>query len=103
LGIYKVERESEGSTIKNIGDAFWFAFTTITTTGYGDVYPVTAEGRIIGGILNSIGIAVILGFVSRYGTTLIEARAKSNVKDKIDRIKVLTREDISTLVAMKRS
>jgi uncharacterized protein (DUF2062 family) len=69
----------------------------------GDVYPVTAEGRIIGGILISIGIAVILGFVSRYGTTLIEARAKSNVKDKIDRIKVLTREDISTLVAMKRS
>ena len=50
----------------------------------GDVYPVTAEGRIIGGILISIGIAVILGFVSRYGTTLIEARAKSNVKDKID-------------------
>jgi hypothetical protein len=39
----------------------------------GDVYPVTAEGRIIGGILTSIGIAVILGFVSRYGTTLIEA------------------------------
>jgi hypothetical protein len=69
----------------------------------GDVYPVTAEGRIIGGILISIGIAVILGFVSRYGTTLIEARAKSNVKDKIDRIKVLTREDISTLVAMKRN
>jgi voltage-gated potassium channel len=103
LGIYKVERESEGSTIKNIGDAFWFAFTTITTTGYGDVYPVTVEGRIIGGILNSIGIAVILGFVSRYGTTLIEVRAKSNLKDKIDRIKVLTREDISTLVAMKRN
>ena len=80
FGIYTVERESEGSTIKNLGDAFWFAFTTITTTGYGDVYPVTAEGRIIGGILISIGIAVILGFVSRYETTLIEARDKSNVK-----------------------
>ena len=70
----------------------------------GDVYPVTAEGRIIGGILISIGIAVILGFVSRYGTTLIEARAKSNVKlalahetktlikDKIDGIEVLTKK-----------
>jgi voltage-gated potassium channel len=112
LGIYTVERESEGSTIKNIGDAFWFAFTTITTTGYGDVYPVTAEGRIIAGILISIGIAVILGFVSRYGAILIEAREKSNVKlaivnetktlikDKIDGIEDLNKEDVSTLVAM---
>lgn len=62
LGIYAVERETPGSTIKNIGDAFWFSFTTLTTTGYGDVYPITAEGRIISGILISIGIAVILGF-----------------------------------------
>ena len=112
FGIYTVERETEGSTIKNIGDAFWFAFTTITTTGYGDVYPVTAEGRIISGILISIGIAVILGFVSRYGATLIEAREKSNVKlaivnetktlikDKIDGIEDLNKEDISILVAM---
>jgi voltage-gated potassium channel len=48
LGIYAVERETPGSTIKNIGDAFWFSFTT-PTTGYGDVYPITAEGRIISG------------------------------------------------------
>jgi voltage-gated potassium channel len=64
LGIYEVERETPGSTIKNIGDAFWFLFTTLIT-GYGDVYPITTEGRIISGILISIGIAVILGFASR--------------------------------------
>lgn len=110
LGIYIVERETPGSTIKNIGDAFWFSFTTLTTTGYGDVYPITAEGRIISGILISVGIAVILGFVSRYGAILMQAREKSknnfaletkNInKDKIDALENLDKEDVSMLIAM---
>ena len=110
LGIYAVEKETPGSTIKNLRDAFWFAFTTITTTGYGDVYPITAEGRIISGILISIGIAVILGFVSRYGAILMQARekpknnfaleTKNTIKDKIDGLENLHREEISMLVAM---
>jgi voltage-gated potassium channel len=110
LGIYAVEKETPGSTIKNIGDAFWFAFTTITTTGYGDVYPITAEGRIISGILISIGIAVILGFVSKYGAILMQAREKSKnnfavetkniIKGKIDALENLHKEEISILVAM---
>jgi voltage-gated potassium channel len=110
LGIYAVERETPGSTIKNIGDAFWFAFTTITTTGYGDVYPITAEGRIISGILISIGIAVILGFVSRYGAILMQARekpknnfaleTKNMIKDKIDALEDLHKEEISMLITM---
>jgi voltage-gated potassium channel len=110
LGIYAVEKETPGSTVKNIGDAFWFAFTTITTTGYGDAYPITLEGRIISGILISIGIAVILGFVSRYGAILIQEREKSKnnfaletknmIKDKIDALENLRKEDISMLVVM---
>jgi voltage-gated potassium channel len=109
LGIYAVERETPGSTIKNIGDAFWFSFTT-PTTGYGDVYPITAEGRIISGILISVGIAVILGFVSRYGAILMQAREKSKnnfaletkniLKDKIDALENLHKDDISMLIAM---
>jgi len=110
LGIYIVEKETPGSTIKNLGDAFWFAFTTITTTGYGDVYPITVEGRIISGILISIGIGVILGFVSRYGAILMQEREKSKnnfaletksiIKNKIDALENLRKEDISMLVAM---
>jgi voltage-gated potassium channel len=110
LGIYIVERETPGSTIKNIGDAFWFAFTTITTTGYGDVYPITPEGRIISGILISIGIAVILGFVSKYGSILMQAREKTKnnfaletkniIKDKIDALESLHKEEISMLITM---
>ncbi len=110
IGIYVVEAGDPRSTIKNIGDAFWFSLTTITTTGYGDVYPVTPEGRVIAAILIFIGIGVILGFITRYGATLVEARLKTKVKladetktlikSKIDGLEGLRREDVSSLVSM---
>ena len=53
-----VERPIEGSNIKSFGDGLWWALTTITTVGYGDKYPVTTEGRIIAGILMTVGVGL---------------------------------------------
>ncbi|MGA9171967.1 MAG: ion channel [Nitrososphaeraceae archaeon] len=55
-----------------------FAFRLVVYVG--DVYPVTPEGRVIAAILIFIGIGVILGFITRYGATLVEARLKTKVK-----------------------
>lgn len=51
-----------GSGIQTIGDAFWFSLVTLTTVGYGDLYPVTAAGRVIGAvfILFSTGVLTML-------------------------------------------
>lgn len=51
------EDGSEGS-IDSIGDALWWAVTTVTTVGYGDTYPVTAAGRGIGVLLMLSGITL---------------------------------------------
>ena len=40
------ERNAPGATIRNYGDALWWAAETISTVGYGDMYPVTIVGRI---------------------------------------------------------
>ena len=48
---YMVESPNPNSKITNIGDAFWWAISTVTTVGYGDVYPVTAGGKIIASLL----------------------------------------------------
>ena len=45
-----------GANIKTAGDALWWAMATITTAGYGDKYPVTPEGRIIGVVLMPSGV-----------------------------------------------
>ncbi|HEY7133288.1 MAG TPA: potassium channel family protein [Candidatus Limnocylindrales bacterium] len=53
-----VEPPAPGSNIKTGGDAFWWAFVTITTVGYGDRYPVTPEGRFIGVLTMAVGIGI---------------------------------------------
>ena len=53
------------SNIKSAEDAIWWTVTTITTVGYGDRYPVTTEGRIIGMLLMFYGVG-IFGTVSAY-------------------------------------
>lgn len=44
---YLIESPNPNSKITNLGNAFWWAIATVTTVGYGDVYPVTSEGRIV--------------------------------------------------------
>lgn len=56
------ESQSPDANIKTVGDAFWYAIVTLTTVGYGDFYPVTLPGKIIG-LLVIIGSLGILGFL----------------------------------------
>lgn len=58
-----IERVSPSGNIRNFGDGLWWAFTTITTVGYGDRYPTTSEGRILAVFLMILGIS-LLGVVS---------------------------------------
>lgn len=53
------EQDAPGALITNFGDAVWWAITTTTTVGYGDLYPVTWEGRVVAGMLMVVGIAVL--------------------------------------------
>ncbi len=47
-----------GGSIRGFGDALWWAATTITTVGYGDVAPITPEGRAVAVFLMVVGIAL---------------------------------------------
>lgn len=56
LGMYLAEF-GENPNVRSIWDALWWAVVTITTVGYGDVSPATAEGRLAAGVLMVLGIA----------------------------------------------
>src|SRR5215472_7766683 len=55
---YLVERAAQPQSFGSIPAALWWAITTLTTTGYGDVTPVTPLGRMLGGIVMVSGILV---------------------------------------------
>ena len=54
-----VERHAPGTTITDFGKAIWWAFVTTTTVGYGDMSPVTWQGKCIAVGLMIAGIALI--------------------------------------------
>ncbi|MDQ6723608.1 MAG: potassium channel family protein [Thermoproteota archaeon] len=107
IGMFVVEQGNPNSTIKNFGDALWFALTTLTISGFGDVYPITFEGRIISAILILVGLTAILGFVSSFGKTLLDDRLnkkviahdiKKSVKDRIDILEQLHTPEVENLL-----
>lgn len=53
------EQHAAGAHITNMGEAMWWAVTTITTVGYGDYYPVTASGKVIAAALMLTGIGLL--------------------------------------------
>ncbi|GAA1901853.1 potassium channel family protein [Streptomyces sodiiphilus] len=63
LAVLEVERSAPDSGIHNLGDAVWWAFTTMTTVGYGDTAPTTGLGRVLAVALMLSGIA-LLGVVT---------------------------------------
>lgn len=68
IAILNLEDHPE-SNIKNAEDALWWACATITTVGYGDRYPVTTEGRIVGVFLMTAGVGLFgtfTGFIASW-------------------------------------
>lgn len=69
-----------GGNITNIGEALWWAAVTMSTVGYGDFFPHTFEGRIIGVFTLASGIALIATITAMLATRIIEAAESSKGK-----------------------
>ena len=58
-GMYAIEGSVQPEAFGSIPRALWWALTTLTTVGYGDVYPVTPLGRVFAGLMAVAGIGLI--------------------------------------------
>ena len=59
VGIYHFEHDAQPETFKSVFHSLWWAVATLTTVGYGDVYPITAGGRIFTFFILLIGLGVV--------------------------------------------
>lgn len=71
LAMLDAER-GKGGSIQSFGDAVWWSITTITTVGYGDMFPVTTTGRFIAAALMLAGIALLGVITASIASWLIE-------------------------------
>jgi len=63
---------SADANIKTPAYALWWAYTTITTVGYGDKYPLSIEGRIVAAILMTIGVGLFGTFTGFIASLFVE-------------------------------
>jgi len=56
--LYFVEHEAQPTKFKNIPEAMWWGVVTLTTVGYGDIYPITTLGKVFASIISLLGIGL---------------------------------------------
>lgn len=57
--IYFIERNAQPEHFGSIPQALWWSVVTLTTVGYGDIYPTTVLGKLLGGLISLLGIGLI--------------------------------------------
>ncbi|MCP4251686.1 MAG: ion transporter [bacterium] len=59
VGIYYCEHDAQPAAFQSIFDSLWWAVATLSTVGYGDVYPITVAGRLFTFLILILGLSVV--------------------------------------------
>ena len=70
--MYYVESEAQPNAFPNIPMTMWWGVATLTTVGYGDVYPITALGKLLGAVVAVLGIGIFALPAGIMGASYIE-------------------------------
>lgn len=78
LIFYLLESESNPK-IHHFIDALWWGFATATTTGYGDITPVTVQGKVLGIVLMLTGMALFGMFTALFAESILTSSRQSKI------------------------
>ncbi|MEN9751516.1 MAG: hypothetical protein RLZZ600_563 [Actinomycetota bacterium] len=73
LAITQVERGVPGANIQTVSDGWWWSFMTMATVGFGDRYPLSDQGRMIGAVLVISGLALLGTLTASIATWFINS------------------------------
>jgi voltage-gated potassium channel len=82
--MYFAEADAQPDKFGSIPRALWWAIITMTTIGYGDTYPITALGRVLGGIIAIAGVMMIALPTGIFASSFTEAMDRRRLSKKGD-------------------
>ena len=80
FGIYQFENPVQPEKFSSVFESLWWALATLTTVGYGDIYPITIGGKIFTGAILMIGLGVVALPAGIIASSLTEARKQQEKK-----------------------
>ena len=75
--MYEAENAAQPEAFASIPDAMWWGIVTLATVGYGDIYPVTPWGRLIGSVVVILGIGLFALPAGILAMDFVQVQAKS--------------------------
>jgi voltage-gated potassium channel len=81
--MYYAERDAQPDKFTSISNAMWWGVNTLTTIGYGDIYPTTTLGKILGSIISVIGIGLFVLPAGILASGFSSELQKKNIKTKV--------------------
>jgi voltage-gated potassium channel len=85
LWLFAVEAETNDAIASPL-DALWWGIVTLTTVGYGDVYPRTGEGRVAAMVLMVLGISLYSAITATITSIMIAGRTAPDAVGQLERL-----------------
>jgi len=108
LGMLAIESQSTVSNITTAPDALWYMVVTLSTVGYGDQYPVTTQGRILGAfvILTGVGIfGTLTGYLANFFLAPKKKKESgdelTDIRSQLDAIKELSAQQQDAIATLE--
>lgn len=81
VGIYYFENQAQPEHFSSIFDSLWWSIITLTTVGYGDVYPITVGGRVFTFFILMIGLGIVAIPTGIISSALTKSVEKKNMEE----------------------
>ncbi|HBA83287.1 MAG TPA: ion transporter [Verrucomicrobia bacterium] len=85
VGIYYCEHAAQPDKFRSIFDSLWWAVATLTTVGYGDIYPITGWGKLFTFVILIVGLGIIAVPTGLVASALSKARQEQEKEASPDR------------------
>ena len=112
LVVLNIEKGEAGANITSASDAIWYVLVTISTVGYGDRFPVTASGRLVGALIIVVGVGIFGTFTgylanlflapAQRGDTTDRQAAGDEATQSVEHLKALVAEQREALDKIER-